>query len=134
MRLALPDDLRLEIAAAARAAFPRECCGLILGVRSGTEGHALALYPTRNAAMRADRFEIDPADHFAALRTARATGQQVIGCYHSHPRGLPQPSDTDKAGATEEGFFWLIAGPAEFAAFIYLKGSFVPVDLVTSSS
>jgi proteasome lid subunit RPN8/RPN11 len=134
MKLALPGDLRLEIAAAARAALPRECCGLILGTRTGTDGHALALYPARNAAVRSDRFEIDPADHFAALRTARNTGQKVIGCYHSHPNGLAWPSATDHAGAGEEYFFWLIAGSAEFAAYIYLNGEFVGVDLVTSSS
>jgi desampylase len=134
MRLALPDDLRLQVLAAARAAFPRECCGLILGVRSGTDGHALALHPARNVAVHSDRFEIDPIDQFAALKTARAGGQEVIGCYHSHPDGLAWPSARDLAGAGEDGFFWLIAGKAELKAFVYLTGKFTEVDLVTSSS
>ena len=34
----------------------------------------------------ADRFEMDPADHFAAQRKRPArAGQAIIGCYHSHP-------------------------------------------------
>lgn len=134
MRLALPEDLRLQIAAEARAVFPRECCGLILGTRTGAQGHALALHPARNIAAGADRFEIDPADHFAALRTGRATGLGVIGCYHSHPGGVARPSPSDLAGAGEDGFFWLIAAPAEFAVFIYVRGEFIGADLVTSSS
>lgn len=134
MRLALPEDLRLQVLAEARAAFPRECCGLILGVRSGADAHALALHPARNAAALSDRFEIDPADHFAALRTARAGGQAVIGCYHSHPNGIAWPSGRDLLGAGEEGFLWLIAGKDELRAFLYLDGQFTGANLVTSSS
>lgn len=134
MKLFLPDDLRLQVLAEARAAFPRECCGLMLGVRSGGDAHALALYPARNAAALSDRFEIDPADHFAALRLARAGSQQVIGCYHSHPNGVAWPSARDLKGAGEEGFVWLIAGKDELKAFVYLDGRFTGADLVTSSS
>ena len=134
MKLFLPDDLRLQVLTAARAAFPRECCGLILGVRSGGDAHALALYPARNAAALSDRFEIDPADHFAALRLARAGSQQVIGCYHSHPNGVAWPSAQDLKGAGEDGFAWLIAGKDELKAFVYRGGAFIGADLVTSSS
>jgi proteasome lid subunit RPN8/RPN11 len=139
MRLALPEDLRLQVLAEARAAFPRECCGLIIGVRvlgarGGPDAHALALFPARNAAALSDRFEIDPADHFAALRTARAGGQAIIGCYHSHPNGIAVPSSMDLLGAGEEGFLWLIAGKDELRAYVYLRGEFTGADLVTSSS
>jgi proteasome lid subunit RPN8/RPN11 len=132
--MALPEDLRLQILAEARAAFPRECCGLILGVRSGADAHALALHPARNAAALSDRFEIDPADHFAALRTARISGQAVIGCYHSHPNGIAWPSAKDLVGAGEENFLWLIVGKDELKLFVYLTGKFTEADLVTSSS
>jgi proteasome lid subunit RPN8/RPN11 len=139
MKLALPEDLRHQILAAARAAFPRECCGLILGVRAlgaqdGIDAHALALHPARNLATHSDRFEMDPVDQFAALRMARATGQAVIGCYHSHPNGLAWPSLRDLAGAGEEGFLWLIVGKAEMKLFVYWTGAFTEADLVTSSS
>jgi proteasome lid subunit RPN8/RPN11 len=134
MRLLLPEDLRMQVAAEARAAFPRECCGLILGVRTGADAHALALHPARNLAAFSDRFEMDPVDQFAALRTARAGGQAVIGCYHSHPNGIAWPSGKDLAGAGEEGFLWLIAGKDALKVFVYLTGKFTEADLVTSSS
>lgn len=134
MKLALPEDLRHQILAAARAAFPRECCGLILGVRHGGDAHALALHPARNVAAFSDRFEMDPADQFAALRAARATGQAVIGCYHSHPNGVAWPSARDLAGGGEENFLWLIVGKDELKLFVYSATGFTEADLVTSSS
>jgi proteasome lid subunit RPN8/RPN11 len=136
-RLQLPSSLRAQILRAARGAGPRECCGLIEGVREGGAVRALALHPARNLASRADRFEIDPRDQFEALRRARAAGHAIIGCYHSHPRGKPQPSATDLAGAGEEEFVWLIAAGDVLAAFVYRFGVFeglaVGADWVTSS-
>jgi len=134
MRLHLPEGLKARIAFEARAALPGECCGLLLGRRDGEEAVAAALHPARNLATRADRFEIAPEDHFAAVKRARAEGLIVIGCYHSHPHGAAAPSAADLAGASEEGFLWLIATPDAMAAFIYSRGRFEGADLVTSSS
>ena len=134
MKLALPEALRAQMLAAARAAHPAECCGLIIGARNGEDFAATALHEARNLADRADRFEIDPADHFAALKAARAAGARVIGCYHSHPNGVAQPSATDLAGAGEAGFVWLIVAGDEIAAFLYEDSLFTGADLVMSSS
>ena len=134
MKLVLPETLRAQIVDAARAAHPAESCGLVIGTRTGDDGVAASLHPARNLAIRADRFEIDPADHFAGLKAARAAGLGVIGCYHSHPNGVAQPSVTDLAGAGEEGFFWLIAAGGDVAAFVYFTGRLTGANLVISSS
>jgi len=146
MKLILPSDLRARIEQESRASFPRECCGLIEGERFGGTARALALHPARNIAPARDRFEIDPRDHFAALKAARAKDRVLIGCYHSHPGGQAAPSATDLAGAGEEDFLWLVAalnaadGPLTLAGFVYSAASFFPVelilgaDLVTSSA
>ena len=36
-------------------------------------------------------------------------GHEIVGCYHSHPNGRPEPSKRDLEYATEDGFIWLIA-------------------------
>lgn len=147
MKLALPRRFRVQIESEARTAYPGECCGLIGGSYNKDTAHALTLYPARNVAGRRDRFEIHPEDHFAALKRARAGGQAIIGCYHSHPNGAAQPSETDLAGGGEENSLWLIAaldradGPVTLAAFVYSAARFFPVeclgpvgaDFVTSS-
>ncbi len=131
--LRLPEALRAQIMMAARAAYPGECCGLLLGHR-GAVANLVALHPARNLQSRNDRFEIAPEDHFAALKRARSEGLEIIGCYHSHPDGAARPSATDLAGASEQDFIWLIAAGDALAAFVYSGDSFCEAVLVTSSS
>ena len=109
--LLLIDALREQIAREARAAFPRECCGLIEGMHEGSALRVAALHPTRNISEDNDRFEIDPADHFRTLRAVRSNGRAIIGCYHSHPNGRAEPSARD--GDSEDGFLWLIAAASD---------------------
>ena len=108
--LVLAEDLRAQIAREARAAYPRECCGLIEGYRDGARVIATALHPARNIAEDSDRFEIDPAQHIALLRALRGTAHDIVGCYHSHPNGRAEPSERDRDAVTESGFIWIIAG------------------------
>jgi proteasome lid subunit RPN8/RPN11 len=128
---------------AAKAAFPRECCGLIEGITAAAEFRATALYPARNLAAAPDRFEIDPAGRIAAAKSARARGRRIIGCYHSHPGGDARPSPHDLSGAAEENFLWLIAATdgmeCRLAGFITCPSGFAEIaldrgaDLVASS-
>ncbi|MGA7674578.1 MAG: M67 family metallopeptidase [Rhizomicrobium sp.] len=121
--LILPQPLRVQLAAEARAAFPYECCGLVEGVREGDKMRALALRPTANFSEEPDGFEIDPTAHLRLMRELRGSGREIVGCYHSHPRGLPVPSRRDRERGGTEGFVWLIAalgeeaGVAELSAF-----------------
>ena len=107
--LALAPDLRAQIEREARAAFPRECCGLIEGARDGDVLRALALHPSSNLAPEPDRFAIDPALHIALRRALRGTDRALIGCYHSHPNGFAEPSPRDRECLASDGFVWLIA-------------------------
>jgi proteasome lid subunit RPN8/RPN11 len=51
---------------------------------------------------------IDPADHFAAIRTARTEGFEVLGAYHSHPGAEAIPSRRDIREAADASFIYLI--------------------------
>ncbi|MGH6872390.1 MAG: M67 family metallopeptidase [Rhizomicrobium sp.] len=120
--LHLPRALRERIAHEALAAAPRECCGLIEGVREADDTlRATVLHPTPNLAAEPDRFEIDPAAHIALLRALRGTGREILGCYHSHPGGAAELSVRDRQTVTDDGFVWLLAaangGIVNLAAF-----------------
>ena len=132
-RVELPARLGDAILEEARAARPYECCGLLEGRREDGAFRITALHPARNVRSDAARFEIDPRDHFAAQKRARANGAIIIGCFHSHPGGPAQPSAADRAGAGEDDFLWLIAGNDGLNAFVYLRGWFTGADWVTSS-
>jgi len=123
-RAELPSALADALRAAAGAAYPNECCGLLEGMRTGNVFHVQALHPARNLAARSDRFEIDAADHIAAQKAARANGRTIIGCYHSHPDGAARPSDTDGLGAAQDDFLWLIVAGQELGCFVYRDSGF----------
>jgi proteasome lid subunit RPN8/RPN11 len=119
-----------EVVAHAQREVPNECCGLLLG----SDDQIDESYPARNVCESATRFLIDPADHFAALRHARASGRAVRGAYHSHPRGPLQPSDTDAAKLTDPSLLHMIVSLQDddprVSLFEWTDGNFVAVDLV----
>ncbi|MEQ1499285.1 MAG: M67 family metallopeptidase [Novosphingobium sp.] len=89
----------------AQRAYPRECCGLLLG-----QGNQIALaQPAANVHPEPERhFELDPGALIAAHRAARGGGLEIIGYYHSHPNGLAGPSDEDRAQASGDLRTWAI--------------------------
>lgn len=119
-----------DVIAHARAEVPNECCGLLLGDRESID----RVMRARNVRQSPTQYEVDPADHFAAIRLARATGQLVLGAYHSHPRGPLRPSSTDAAELNDPTLIHLIVSlatePPAAAAFRWDAGNFASVDLV----
>lgn len=132
--LVLSDALFDQMAAEARTALPRECCGLVEGVRESGIVRVVALHPTANLETADDCFEIDPAKHVRLVRALRGTGREIVGCYHSHPRGRCVPSARDLAQAAQEDFVWLIAAPRDegfsLGAFIFRAGAFHSLELI----
>jgi [CysO sulfur-carrier protein]-S-L-cysteine hydrolase len=82
-----------EMLAHAREASPAECCGLV----GGTVKRAQSIYRLRNvAANPLVGYEAAPEELFAAQRSMRERGENLLGIYHSHPRAsIPSPSETD---------------------------------------
>jgi proteasome lid subunit RPN8/RPN11 len=74
-------------------AYPHECCGALLG-RDSTIVEAWALPNTTEEGPRR-RFLIRPADYRSAEERANATGQELLGFYHSHPDHPARPSQYD---------------------------------------
>jgi proteasome lid subunit RPN8/RPN11 len=87
------------------AASAYEVCGLLFGT---DEEVVHAVKCANVAADPATTFEIDPAALIAAHKVARAGGPALVGHYHSHPNGSPEPSARDTAAAMGDGALWLI--------------------------
>lgn len=105
--LQVADDIIESLFDEARRAAPAEACGILYG----TANRITAMEPAANVhPARRTHFEIDPQALINAHRTARTGGPQVIGYYHSHPSGPPEPSATDRAMAHGDGKIWAIIG------------------------
>ena len=91
--------------------FPEECCGVLLGQAR----RVIAIWPTANIhdGARSDRYAIDPLELLKVYKSARETGCQVIGYYHSHPDRAAVPSATDLAAATPDVSYLILAVTSE---------------------
>jgi proteasome lid subunit RPN8/RPN11 len=96
-----------DLLAAARREPDLECCGLL----AGRDGVVSLVLPARNALASATAFEIAPLELFALFRRIRAEGLELLGIYHSHPRGDNWPSARDIAGAFYPSAAYFIVSP-----------------------
>lgn len=110
-RVRIPDELLAQVYTHARAAFPAECCGYLVGPAGGDAATALVAcrnaqpdggHPTAPARGADTGFVIDGPELLAfARRFGEAHAPRVV--YHSHTNGRAYFSDVDQQVA---------AGPA----------------------
>jgi len=116
-----------DIARHAEQAAPNECCGLLIGTGAGVE----SVHPARNLRQSPTRYLVDPADHFAAIKSSRQAGLVVVGAYHSHPTSSAWPSQTDEQEASDADFLYLIVSlvTGETRGFRLVEGRLQAVPL-----
>lgn len=104
----LPAAVRRAIVAHARRDAPLECCGLLVGRGRSV----IAAMPMRNTAASPTRFRLDDREHIELRRTLRRFEPplEILGVYHSHPRGPAVPSSTDVAEAHYPEWLYVIVG------------------------
>ncbi|MFC7156157.1 desampylase [Halomarina halobia] len=112
--LVLPRAAFDALLAHARDGVPEEVCGVLGGVEDGERARVTGHRRVTNVAATPEtRYELDPAEQLAAMRAIEEGGEAVVGFYHSHPRGPPRPSATDRAEATWTGARYVIVVPGE---------------------
>jgi proteasome lid subunit RPN8/RPN11 len=105
-------------------AYPRECCGLLLGTGEGEQAWVREVWPAENAwdeesvvqfeevedgATAERRYTIAPELMLAAQKTARDRHWQILGIYHSHPNHEAIPSECDRQWAWPEYYYLILA-------------------------
>ncbi|MDR2342687.1 MAG: M67 family metallopeptidase [Campylobacteraceae bacterium] len=94
----LNDILIGQINAHAKADYPYECCGIILGEFKNNVKSAFKLLPISNARdeeNKHNRFLITDGEFAKAQLYAAKNGYEILGFYHSHPDHPSAPSKYD---------------------------------------
>ena len=113
----LPGAIRSAIIADARAAYPNESCGLIIGSGpAATGGVALRYEPTRNKAASPYRYEIDPDDLYRLTVATDDADEVFWGIVHSHTHTPAVPSPTDIGLAFYPDALYLLVSLSETEA------------------
>jgi len=100
-----------RIEAAGVAAYPDECCGLLIGHDIGDGGIEVVRVVMSDNVEPGDtrsRFEIDPRLLIALQRDLRGGRDRIVGHYHSHPDHPARPSAHDARRAWQPEMVWLI--------------------------
>lgn len=108
-----------SLLAHAREGAPEEVCGVL----GGEESTVTATRRVRNVAdTPRTRYELDPEEQLAAIEAVESDGE-LIGFYHSHPEGPPEPSATDRARASwADAYYAIVSLPDESVRAWYWTG------------
>ncbi len=101
MRIVFTPEAELNLRDHARAEYPHECCGALLGREEGDTRlveQVIRLTNERTEA-RERRFYVSPQQVLMAERRARELGLLLLGFYHSHPDHPAVPSEYDREHA-----------------------------------
>lgn len=113
----LPASIRDALIAHARAGYPNEACGLIVGSAPAAEGgRALRFEPARNAAASPFRYEIAPDDLLRISLAADDADEVIWGIVHSHTHTPARPSPTDVGLAFYPDALYVLVSLAESEA------------------
>lgn len=105
-RLFVEPEVARTVLDHALEAAPLECCGLLLGPAEDHASEAVRA-PNVHDNPRTE-YEVDPDALLEAVRRAEAGDEELVGFYHSHPRGPDAFSDTDRARGAWEGRTYLL--------------------------
>ncbi len=114
LSVSLPVSIRDQLIAHARAEYPNEACGLIVGTAPAAEGgRPVRFEATRNAAASQYRYEIAPADLLRISLEVDDADQVIWAIVHSHVRSPARPSPTDVGLAFYPDALYVLVSLAE---------------------
>ena len=89
--LTLDSEILAEVVDHARSLYPQEACGLLIG----RGNQATRFLPATNTLASETAFEMDPAFLASTFRSIRASGEELVAIFHSHPKAPAEPSKRD---------------------------------------
>jgi [CysO sulfur-carrier protein]-S-L-cysteine hydrolase len=133
-------DLVQAIVDHARADYPNEACGVIVGDGAPADGgEALRWVPMRNEYASPLRYRIHAEDLYPVLvEVDDADDKAFWAIVHSHVRSAAYPSPTDVAQAVFPDALYLLvsleADEPALGAFRIVDGTIFPVELLTGAA
>ena len=124
----IPASVRDAMLSHSRAELPNECCGLLLGSQAIERA-----VPMRSIPPAPDAYYMDPEQQIAVFTAMEASGEQLLGIYHSHPKGPVEPSGMDLQLAFHPDALYVIISLAdadrpEIGTYLLENGQFSEVN------
>jgi proteasome lid subunit RPN8/RPN11 len=129
-------SVREAIVGHAHEGAPAEVCGVLGGSHGEAESVATTSRRAENVAPTPrTRYELDPAEQLRLMDAIEERGDDVVGFYHSHPAGPAEPSETDAAQATWEGYSYVVvdlSGEPAVGSWRWTGAGFEPEEVAVA--
>jgi [CysO sulfur-carrier protein]-S-L-cysteine hydrolase len=135
----LPVELVEALVTHARAEYPNEMCGVIVGDRPAADGgRALRWEPARNRAASPMRYDIHPDDLYRLTVQTDDADEAFWAIVHSHTHSAPRPSLTDIGLAFYADALYILVSLGDpepaLAAWRIVGGEVFPVELLVGEA
>jgi len=91
----ISESLRKNLELHANEQNPYEACAILLGNNDGKIWKATEIFLTENIEKSEINFTVSNEQLLEGYKMAEEKGLDVVGIFHSHPKSLPSPSNTD---------------------------------------
>ena len=108
--LQMPQSVYRQLRQHGEAAYPHECCGVLLGTVTAHAKFVIRAIPVENSSTGNTRshYQIASLDLIRIDREGRQTDLEILGFYHSHPDHPAHWSPTDLTEAHWFGCSYII--------------------------
>lgn len=128
-KLIIPIEISNKVLNHVNGKFPEESCGLLAG-----HGNKVTIeIPITNQLHSPIKYFMDPMELYRALENIETLNLELLGIFHSHPKGPPHPSDTDINEFLYPGVATIICYPEsnnwKMKAFLIENNCYTEIEL-----
>ena len=91
----ISESLRKNLELHANEQNPYEACAILLGNKDEKIWEATEIFLTENIEKSEINFTVSNEQLLEGYKMGEEKGLDVVGIFHSHPKSLPSPSNTD---------------------------------------
>lgn len=91
----ISESLRKNLELHANEQNPYEACAILLGNKDEKTWETTEIFLTENIEKSEINFTVSNEQLLEGYKMAEEKGLDVVGIFHSHPKSLPSPSNTD---------------------------------------
>ena len=91
----ISESLRKNLELHANEQNPYEACAILLGNKDKKIWETTEIFLTENIEKSEINFTVSNEQLLEGYKMAEEKGLDVVGIFHSHPKSLPSPSNTD---------------------------------------
>jgi proteasome lid subunit RPN8/RPN11 len=87
---------------------PNEACAILYGNKIEEENTVKEIWLTENIDSSPTEFTLSPEQTWEMDQKRKELNLEIIGIFHSHPKGEAYPSNTDKKFMENNPYVWII--------------------------